>query len=41
LSWVGDVVRQFVLTLEASCNEHSMLLDDPGVLGRVTEVIRP
>lgn len=41
LSWVGDVVRQFVATLEGSCNEHSMLLDDPGVLGRVTEVIRP
>lgn len=41
LSWVGDVVRQFVLTLEASCNEHSMLLDDPGVIGRVAEVMRP
>lgn len=41
LSWVGDFVRQFVLTLEASCNEHSMLLDDPGVMGRVTEVVRP
>ncbi len=41
LSWVGDFVRQFVLTLEGSCNEHSMLLDDPGVIGRVMEVVRP
>jgi pimeloyl-ACP methyl ester carboxylesterase len=41
LSWVGDFVRQFALTFESPCNEHSMLLNDPAILGHVTEALRP
>ncbi len=41
LSWLGDFVRQFALSFESPCNEHSMLLNDPAILGHVNAALRP
>jgi len=40
LNWVGQSIWSSVKTFNSPCNEHSMLLNDPTILGTIRQLIR-
>ena len=40
LTWIGEHIRPFVKAIDKNVNEHPFLLDDPGVLKLVRQLLR-